>query len=1100
VFGWDQGVRSREEVKKMKSEPVGKSPMAIAMRCSLVSLLLLLSTGKAMAQSAQLSGEVRDSSNGLIDGASVTVTNLDKGIIRRATTNGEGIYVIPFIQPGNYKVTVAKEGFQTVVHTGMVLTTAQSVVLDFVLQIGSVSETVTVNASAEHLESDNPALGVLVNRDFVENTPLNGRSFQDLIALAPGAVTSNGSTGDGIGLFSINGQREDANYYTVDGVAANLNPRPNLGPGQGTAGTLPAQTALGTTQSLVSVDALQEFKIQTSGYTAEYGRQPGGQIELTTRSGTNGIHGTLFDYFRNDVMDANDWFFNHEGIPKQAERQNDFGGTIGGPFKIPRLYDGKDRTFYFVSYEGLRLKLPQFSGVLDVPTAALRQFAAPGVQPFLNAVPLPNVPGHLTNGDQCAATLDPNYPNLPSNSPYAFSCTGEWAAGFSNSSSLDSIRVRVDQIVGQHLQLFVSYSDTPSEQNTRLFGTDLQSLTTNTHTWTLGGTLKLTSNLLDEFRFNYSSSGGNFGLTPIPFDGAIPYPKDLVVPPQYAPRNTLTGGAVFVNVPNSDAFSIPQYVESVSQQRQYNLLNNVSWARGAHTLKFGGDYRRLMPVYNPTQYSSDFNLSSITGVQQGFADSAFISAYQKAHPIFSNLSLYAQDHWKTTPRLTLDYGLRWEFNPAPGSSDGLFPLALTTSSVSTAQLALPGTPQYHTVYHDFAPRVGFAYEAVPSGVHSLVIRGGFGIFYDTGQALAAAGYSGYPFYANNTLSNLLLPASAAAIAPPSLNFPLVPPYGYISGVSDPNLKLPYTEQWNLSFDQKLNARNSLTVSYIGNAGRKLLFTEYYPNLTTVNPAFTTASLINNAASSSYNALQVQDQGYVARGMQLIASYTWAHAIDNASLDNGSFAPLRGNSDNDVRQAFNAALNYQIPSSDLNEFIRSLTRGWSLDNRFVALTGYPLDIFQGFYTLPDGTQSYIRPDLVPNVPIYLHNVSGVLGGWSLNPAAFALVPTDPNTGAPLRTGTLGRNSIHGPAFWNLNTAIQRNFALHEQLHLVFRVEAFNIFNHPNAGAIDTCLCDAAFGQSNPNYSSTGRVATVGVANPLYGTGAARSLQLMLRLQF
>jgi hypothetical protein len=471
-------------------------------------------------------------------------------------------------------------------------------------------------------------------------------------------------------------------------------------------------------------------------------------------------------------------------------------------------------------------------------------------------------------------------------------------------------------------------------------------------------------------------------------------------------------------------------------------------------------------------------------------------SYAPARPTFENLSLYGQDQWKVSRRLSLDYGLRWEFNPAPGAADGPYPLALLSGNAADPQLAPPGTPQYHNVYHEFAPRLGFAYQCLGGSQHPVVIRGGFGVFYDTGQALGAAGYGGYPFSAFSQVANVSLPISSSNLVPPTLDFPLVPPYGFLS-LSDPHLTLPYPEQWNLSLAVGLDSRNTFTTSYVGNRGKNLLYQEYMlpPN----NPSFGVSGfdLNQNGASSSYNALQVQDQGYIAPGMQLIASYTWAHALDNLSTDSNDFVGLvRGNSDNDIRQTFNAAVNYSVPSENKG-VLGLLVRNWVVATRFAALSGYPLDVVQNIYFLANGSVATFRPDLVAGVSPYLHNVPNVLGGWELNPAAFSMVPTDPMTGAPLRPGTLGRNYLHGPNFWTLNSGVQRSFALRDQLRLIFRVEAFNLFNHPNpsAGGIDANFSDTTFGQQTGSS-----VATIGVPNSLYGTGSARSLQLMLKLQF
>ena len=1056
--------------------------------CTLILLLPLVTHHSSLLYgqtgTASLSGRVTDQQNAVIPDVEIEIRNVSTNVTQVTRTNGDGIYSFPALPPGNYLMSVRKQQFRTVSVTGIELHTQDSLARNFVLQVGSSAESVTVNANAEHMETDNPAVGLLVARTFVENMPLNGRSFQDLIALAPGTVSSvHGASGG----FSINGQRSDANYFTVDGVSANVTVAPDNSSSNTSAvtGTLPSQTALNTTQSLVPVDALQEFKIQTSGYTAEYGRQPGGQIQFTTRSGTNELHGTLFEYFRNEALDANSWFNNQSAIPRQSEKQNDFGGTFGGPVVIPRLYNGTNKTFFFFSYEGLRLRLPQFNE-FDVPTAALRQFAAPGIQTFLNALPLPNGPD---NGDQCAASLDPKN---------TFSCTGQFRAGVSNPSTINSVGLRFDQSIGQRLQLFGRFASTTSSQTTRGNSiTELDKQSADSYLWTIGASARLSPNLLDEFRVNYTSVHGGVDSTLVSVRGSVPYAKSLVIPPQFASPGTSYANFFDFFPPNANSVFFPTYKTEANKQRQYNLVNVVSWARADHLLKVGGDYRRLLPAWDPVQYEPVLIVQSAAAIQQGYADIAVVQAQQLARPTINNLSLYAEDHWKVTHRFTMDYGLRWEFNPVPGASDGIYPLAITTTNFASMQLAPKGTPQYKTTYKNFAPRLGVAYHLTNFGNHSLVVRAGGGLFYDTGEALAAAGYAGYPFSVIGPfLQNLPLPASPASLAPPGLNIPLVPPYGPLNGVSDPHLKLPYTEQWNLATDLALSSKNTMTFSYVGNAGRKLLFTNlYFP---TNNQNFSSGiSITNNAASSSYHSLQVQDSGYIGKGLQLIGAWTWSHAIDDNSSNSNSngFPPLRGNSDNDVRNVINLALNYQIPGKTSSRVGRALTQGWLFATRFTAQSGYPVDVFQGRYTSPiDGSTIPIRPDLVSGVPIYLHNAPDAPGGWELNKMAFSPVPTDPNTGAPLRQGTLGRNFVHGPAFWNLNTSLQRGFAIHEGLSLLFRVDAFNIFNHPNFGNVDSFLTDSTFGRPLPS------VATIGVNNALYATGAARSLQLNLKLQF
>jgi len=920
--------------------------------------------------------------------------------------------------------------------------------------------------------------------------PLNGRSFQDLIQLAPGAVSANQ------GYYSIDGQRQDANNFTVDGVSANLGGVFNdAGQDGGVSGNSPSQTVLGTTQSLVSIDALQEFKIQTSGYTAEYGRNPGGQVGFTTRSGTNDIHGTLFEYLRNTAFDAKSYQENYYDLPKAAEHQNDYGGTVGGPLVIPKLYDGKDKTFFFISYERLRLLTPEFDSEY-VPTQAFRNWASPGVQPYLNSVPLPN-PSSPGNQDGC--TIPDPSTGLPA------SCDALYTRSYSTPSSIDSISVRLDQNLGQRLHFFLRYADTPSsevsEGEQQVYRNSI-----NTHTWTAGLTATISSTLLNELRFNYSRAA-DAGLTSQQaVGGATPLARDLLIPSAY--DNSYASGEFSAYVPGTSLSVQSQFNGFGSVQHQYQIVDSLNWTRGNHSLKVGGDWRRLTPTIAYATYSSQAVVQSLSAIQQGIADSGVtVSASAPGKPVFDNLSLFAQDHWRINSRLSIDYGIRWEFDPPPGPSNGHYPATLTSSDLATATLAPAGTAPYKTSYNHFAPRFGFAWNAIPSAQHALTVRGGFGIFFDTGQqTIGAAYYNAYPFTAfGPTLTNVSFPLSAAALAPPSLNAPLTPPYPYFNELTSPSLTMPYTEQWNLSIDEALNSRNTLTVSYVGNEGKKLLFTGYYqagPGYP-INPDF--ANGINftyNGSSSNYTALQVQDRGRIANGLDFVGSFTWAHALDNASSNFAPFpTPFHGNSDNDLPLVLNLALNYQVPSAGSNRLVRALTNGWVMANRFSTQSGYPLNIYQDqFVPQPNGGYQDYLPDLVPGVPIYLHgpaaDVNGqpVPGNWRLNSAAFALVPTDPTTGLPVRQGTLGRNFIRGPGFYALNTAVQRSFPIYERLHLIFRVEAFNILNHPNLDYPDNSLSDSTFGQL------VGNIREIGVANQLYAMGASRSLQLSLKLQF
>ena len=328
-------------------------------------LTLLLAIGSASAQQTSVSGYVRDSGGAVIANANVTIINPATNAQLTTTTNSEGLYNFPTMAPGNYRLIIEASGFEKKVFENISLETAGKTSLNVQLSVGSLNETVTVEESGISVNTTDAAVGTVINRRFVENIPLNGRSFQSLLTIVPGvsAVPSNGSGSSG--GISVNGQRTEANYYTVDGVSANTGLPPSSTPGFEPAFPvlLPVKL-LGSTQSLVSIDALQEFRSGTSTYSAEYGRSPGGQFSFTTRSGTNNFHGSVFNYFRNDIFDANNFFSNATDTPKPATRQNDFGGTFSGPLPFfnfgeggPIFHSGKDRTFFFFSYEGLRLAL-----------------------------------------------------------------------------------------------------------------------------------------------------------------------------------------------------------------------------------------------------------------------------------------------------------------------------------------------------------------------------------------------------------------------------------------------------------------------------------------------------------------------------------------------------------------------------------------------------------------------------------------------------------------------------------------------------------------------------------------------------------------------
>src|SRR5215472_1935954 len=374
-------------------------------RISLAVVCLALFSGIVCAQStnASLSGLVIDASKARIAGAMIAAISSATNIRDETTTNATGEYYLPSLLPGTYRIEAEKTGFKKLVRLDVTLHVQDTVKIDFEMAIGSASETIRVEGGAPLLNTSDATVSTLIETRFIENMPLNGRSFSALINLTPGVVLVNSNFFEE-GQFSVNGQRPDANYFTVDGVSANLG-TPVSSFGQGGTGQLPATNAFGGFSNLASLDALQEFRIQTSTFAPEFGRTPGAQVSVVTKSGTNTLHGTAFEYVRNDIFDANDWFANHSGLPQPELRQNDFGGVLGGPII-------KDKLFFFGSYEGVRVRQPQVANTY-VPDLASRQNAPTAVQPLLNAFPLPTG-SELGNG------------------------TAAFLAGYSDPASLDS--------------------------------------------------------------------------------------------------------------------------------------------------------------------------------------------------------------------------------------------------------------------------------------------------------------------------------------------------------------------------------------------------------------------------------------------------------------------------------------------------------------------------------------------------------------------------------------------------------------------------------------------------------------------------------------
>ena len=1070
---------------------VSRTKLACLILASVVAFSL---TALAQTEAASINGRVSDPHGLSVVGAKISVVNINTGVVLTTQSNGSGFYNVNGLPTGTYRLMVEKEGFAKVIKPDIELHVQDDLGINVALTIGAATEVVTVEAGASMVNTQDASVSTVVDQSYVKNMPLNGRSFQDLILLTPGVVTQapmlgsevgasaggNGQTGE----FSVNGQRTESNNYTVDGVSANVGASASttgMFSGAGLSGSVGAATALGTTQALVPVDDLQEFRVESSSYSAEFGRNPGGQFIFETKSGTSQWHGTGFEYLRNGYLDATDWFTGFDGLKQAALRQNDFGGTFGGPIR-------KGKTFFFLSYEGLRLLTPQPAATEQVPDNALRAATPAPLNQVLNAYPL-----------QSPNALDPPAPNGFS---YFF---GSW----SNPSAIDSGSVRLDHLINDRHRVFFRFSDTSS--NTVALGnalgegvppsqSHLSDYTTRTYT---GGITSLLSNRLsNDFRLNYTSNRAFDDFFLSAFGGSTPVDLQKMTP--YGPNS-------FINM----FFAVPPFQTELWQgpqsetQRQWNFVDTLSVSWGRHQFKFGGDYRRLTPIatqFNPsvTYYFNQAypTQNSNASIATNETASATPQTLGPGYPLYVNFSAFGQDEWRIAPRLTLSMGLRWEVNPAPGVTQGLKPFTIVPAvfGASTYNLAPQGTPLWKTTWYNFAPRLGAAYVLRATPGWETVLRGGGGVFFDTGQQVGSAGFQGPGFQEFNFAGvNSPFPGNVPALPIPSTPSINDCQCGY--GFS-PHLQLPYTLQWNGSLEQSLGKSQALTVSYVGSRASRLLQTNFG-----FDSNFDTIVFGQNRHSSDYNSLQTQFQRRLSRGLTALGSYTWSHCIDYGS-SNILLDYLRGNCNVDVRHNFTGAFSYDLPKAG-HGVAGAILSNWGIDDRFMARTGFPVALNGSFSVDPNTLKGfYSGLDLVPGQPIYVAQCTSPFntgpsmipcpGGKGINPNAFTPVQPPPGGFFPTRNGTAPRNFVRGFGAWQMNFGVRREFPIYEQLKLQFRAEAFNIFNHPNFGNIQNDIGNPTFGEATQTLATT--LGSNSALTSQYQMGGPRSMQFALKLIF
>jgi len=1050
-------------------------------------------------------GEVTDPSGGLVAGAKVKAKNLDTGLTRDTLTTGEGTFVLAELPAGIYTVTVNAEGFAEVAQN-VVVNVGLDTTADFgLLKVAKVRQSVEVTEEAPLVEATRDVLGEVVDQRLVSDLPLNGRDFGKLVALVPGATVEPSGVAavqSGFGQFSINGNRDRSNNYTVDGTDNNDPFFNNSAFNQTGIGGAPA--------SLLPIDSIQEFNLQAN-FPPEYGRNSGSVINILTKSGTNHLHGSAFEFLRNSAMDARNYFNRaidqNTGLPvkKTAFRNNNFGASLGGPIV-------KDKVFFFGAYEGERERVgSDFS--LQVPTQ--QQIAQAEIDAGGNVNPA------------LVSILNYFYPHVasaPALQPFA----------------LVPYSVK-DKNDGNYLLAKVDFNFSPSETLTTRYA-----YAGNQQTFPLGnpGTLNasrlsqfaqnsptrvqlLSGSLLstrgpskvNEVRFGYSRYRTSFTASDDTLDPLATFGINFGTGKLGMPE--IDFGGIFDNL-GATAFSIPRGRTSQS----YQILDNFTWLKGKHTVKVGGEYRRFaISSFNDNLERGAIVLPTGNGLDLNNAGTDILAAYFLGITSFTlgdqgntqrttynnGFSFFAQDDFRVSPNFTFNYGMRWEYFGPISEKDNIL-----ANLGTDGNLAMVGTDGVDGAYkrdlNNFGPRIGFAWNALAK----TVVRGAYGIYYDyVPQDLMIANFTNdaglvTPPIGPKPVTPLTYNQSAFATAP-APGTPPAPVFTPLGGPFDifftpRNFVTPYTQNWNLNLEQQLAKEVALQLGYIGSKGSKLVrlrdANQSFPGGGRPNSGYGFMDEFANLSSSMYDALQATLRTRNWHGLSGFAGYTWSKSIDDASdginfantaalpQDSNNLRAERGPSNFDTRHRFTAAFNYSLPNL---VGPKRFSEGWQLNAIVAAQSGRPIPLVcscdtsgTGFPTPSNGLQ---RPNLVPGQPIINSNWESAPDAPNvgyLNGNAFAA----PLTGT---FGTLGRNAIYGPKFWNLDFAVLKDTRLYEHVNLQLRVEFFNIFNHPNFALPVFSITPG----SNDVITQTPDQAQT---NPGLGGGGPRVIQLGAKLLF
>ncbi len=1087
--------------------------MKFTMLIALCHLLLLAAANHTVVNAqgtsaGRLTGVARDEAGAIVPGARVTATNVGTNASLDVTTDAEGIYTLRAVPVGTYTVTVEAPGFKKIVSPDVIVNVNEDTRFDPSLTVGAVSEEVTVTGQTTQVDTTTPTLKNVIDERRIVDLPLNGRNAASLVLLVPGAQLdpnsslTSGTTYPGSTPISSNGSRGNTINYVLDGGSNNdhYNNLPN---------------------PLPNPDALQEFSVQTNNFSAEYGRNTGAVVNAVTKSGTNEFHGSLFEYLRNNALNANNFFTpgRDDGL-----KRNQFGATIGGPLHLPRFGEGgpthvsgRDRTFFFFSYQGTRTRQRPSDQTALVPTAAQRngdfsallrrstplQLRNPFTgQPFANN----QIPVSLFN--PVSARLLNNY--IPTTSDAG----GLTRFGVPGILDDDQYMGRVDHQFSSSNRLFgrlwFSKASQPpflDEQNYLAsgFGRTWRNTVValnDTHIFSP----KITNSLVLTFN---RMNNDNFHI----------YPPSL----QSLGSNIYSDDAPQIQITVNGYFGINTGDTNTFLRDEYQLANTTRIVAGSHNLSFGGDYSygkgdivnnfRANGQFTFAPGNSagtgdalaDFLIGKFSAITQGIGEYKYTRIHAPA--------LFIQDEYRASQRLTLSLGLRWDpFIPYTDAQNRLaaFRPGVESPTYVNAPLGLvfpgdPGVPEggFDASLLNFGPRVGFAYDVFGDGRTS--VRGGYGIFFDRPNSITTNSLANNaPFgtvvsFTGNAQNSLSDPYAGRTNPFPS---PLNPPsnVAFPQGLSvfsyDPDFRNAYLQSWNLSLERQFLQTFVLRTAYAGSKGTNLGIVREFnpaifgPGATTANtnqrrpygPTFSSIATVEPSGSSTYHALQVNLDKRLSRGLTLLSSYTWSKSIDDGSENKftgiGQSNPFnrlfdRGPSNFDVRHRFTLATTYALPRFS-NNVVNTVFGNYNLTGILTLQSGLPFTVASGVDTALVGTTGGQRPVLLRDLQLNDDRPRGEQVLRWFDTTAFGPAPAG-------TFGNVGRNSLRGPGYKNVDLGLHRNFPITENVRVQFRAEAFNVFNFVNLGLPN----------SNRSSSNFGRILTA--SDP-------RILQFALRLNF